>query len=244
MASNYDTYTDYLEKMRQNMLSQVQNVEYDAQSPSTLKSMLAKALRPDYDKAISNRNKTAAKNRAAIDTDAAARGMGTSTWVTDAKNRQIDAAASDIAGIEGDYISNLYSNLMNKLNAQEQNKLTVDQYNASMRQAALDRAQSATDNWWRIWSEPEKSRRGGSSRKSSEYVLDVLPSMKSVQQAIGETALSNNQKANLLVEVQKELAKQAASGAAVTGKTVTNKKTGKTSTIDSKYLYANWRPSR
>lgn len=237
-----EDYNALVDSLYNKISSKTSKVTYDPMSPSALKSVLAKALRPDYDKAIENRRGTAATNRAAIDTDAAARGMGSSTWVTDAKNRQNNAMAADIANLEGDYSSKLYQSLLERLTDQEAKKLTVDQFNASADQQALAQALSAAN--WLYEADGSGRRRGGSSRKSSEYVLDVLPSMKSVQQAIGETALSNNQKANLLVEVQKELAKQAASGAAVTGTTVTNKKTGKTSTIDSKYLYANWRPSR
>lgn len=177
MANNYDQYTDYLAKMRENMLSQVQEVEYNPQSASALKSALAKALRPEYEAAIKNRNKTAAKNRAAIDADAAARGMGTSTWVTDVKNRQNDAAASDIANIEGDYISTLYGNLLNRLGTQEQNKLSVDQYNSSLRQGALDRAQAATDQWWQTW----KPNTGSAKTQTG---LEDDPRLAKIQQLI------------------------------------------------------------
>lgn len=151
MANNYQEYNDYLKKMQDQMISRAETIEYNPQSASTLKSALAKALRPDVDRAIQSRQKTAAQNRAAIDADAAARGMGSSTWVTDVKNRQNDAAASDISNLEGDYISTLYGNLLNRMGAQEQNKLSVDQFNASQRQAALDRAQAATDQWWQTW---------------------------------------------------------------------------------------------
>lgn len=160
MADNYKTYNDYLQRQREIELANAQTIDYNPASPSALKSALAKVMRPDYDKAIANRQKTAAKNRAAIDTDAAARGMGSSTWVTDVKNRQNDAAATDIAGLEGDYLSALYSNLLGKMSEQEANKLSVDQFNANARQNALAQALATTNQWWQNW-KPQTS--GGPS---------------------------------------------------------------------------------
>ena len=160
MADNYKTYNDYLQRQREIELANAQTIDYNPASPSALKSALAKVMRPDYDKAIANRQKTAAKNRAAIDTDAAARGMGSSTWVTDVKNRQNDAAATDIAGLEGDYLSALYRNLLGKMSEQEANKLSVDQFNANARQNALAQALATTNQWWQNW-KPQTS--GGPS---------------------------------------------------------------------------------
>ena len=163
MADNYKTYNDYLQRQREIELANAQTIDYNPASPSALKSALAKVMRPDYDKAIANRQKTAAKNRAAIDTDAAARGMGSSTWVTDVKNRQNDAAATDIAGLEGDYLSALYRNLLGKMSEQEANKLSVDQFNANARQNALAQALATTNQWWQNW-KPQTS--GGQSSPS------------------------------------------------------------------------------
>ena len=60
---------------------------YTPQSASALKDSLSRTMRPAYDKQITQRQQAAAANRAAIDADAGARGMGSSTWVTDVKNR-------------------------------------------------------------------------------------------------------------------------------------------------------------
>lgn len=161
MADNYKTYNDYLQRQREIELANAQTIDYNPASPSALKSALAKVMRPDYEKAIANRQKTAAKNRAAIDTDAAARGMGSSTWVTDVKNRQNDAAATDIAGLEGDYLSALYSNLLGKMSEQEANKLSVDQFNANARQNALAQALATTNQWWQNWKPQTSGGTGG-----------------------------------------------------------------------------------
>lgn len=164
MADNYKTYNDYLQRQREIELANAQTIDYNPASPSALKSALAKVMRPDYDKAIANRQKTAAKNRAAIDSDAAARGMGSSTWVTDVKNRQNDAAATDIARIEDDYISSLYGNLLSKLGEQESRKLSVDQFNASAKQNALSQALQTANGMYGTWQaeQAKGSGRGGS----------------------------------------------------------------------------------
>ena len=169
MADNYKTYNDYLQRQREIELANAQTIDYNPASPSALKSALAKVMRPDYDKAIANRQKTAAKNRAAIDTDAAARGMGSSTWVTDMKNRQNDAAATDIAGLEGDYLSALYSNLLGKMSEQEANKLSVDQFNATARQNALAQALATTNQRWQNWKPQTSGGQSGPSGPEDSY---------------------------------------------------------------------------
>lgn len=112
---------------------------YTPQSVSTLKDTLSRAMRPSYDKQIKQRQEAAAANRAAIDTDAAARGMGSSTWVTDVKNRQRNAEASDIQGINSDYNAALYSALLNRMNAQDELTLSAEN---SARDRALGLTQS------------------------------------------------------------------------------------------------------
>lgn len=157
-----EAYSQLLDQLQSNLVSKTETIDYNPLSPSALKSAIAKALRPGYDKAIQNRQATAATNRAAIDADAAARGVGASTWVTDVKNRQNDAAAKDIAGLESDYSGQLYQNLLSRLSDQESKKLTVDQFNAQAKQNALAQALSLTDKYWEKWGTPV----GGGSGKS------------------------------------------------------------------------------
>lgn len=172
-----EAYSQLLDKLQANLVSKTETLNYDPMSASTLKSAIAKALRPSYDKAIETRNRTAATNRAMIDADAAARGIGASTWVTDVKNRQNDAAASDIANLESDYSAKLYENLLSRLTDQENKKLTVDQFNAQAKQNALAQALSLTDKYWEKWkTQPASSGGGGSTSKkksSGGYSLDA-----------------------------------------------------------------------
>lgn len=112
---------------------------YTPQSASTLKDTLSRAMRPAYDKQITQRRDTGRVNRGEIIAEAGGRGMGTSSAVTDRLLRAKDAEAKDIAGIESDYNAALYSNLLNRLNAQDE--LSLQAENAA-RNTALGLAQS------------------------------------------------------------------------------------------------------
>ena len=172
-----DAYSQYLDQLQNTLTSKTETITYDPMSPSVLKSALAKALRPGYDKAIETRNKSAATNRAQIDADAAARGIGASTWVTDVKNRQNNAAAADIANLEGDYQSKLYESLLSRLADQESKKLTVDQANMAAKNNALAQALANTNQWWQLWMEMSDGgkRRGGGGNDTEPFTYSGDP---------------------------------------------------------------------
>ena len=129
--------TSYLPTQYKNYLTELQSllspntVSYTPTSKDEYASMIQQALRPGYDLAISQRKETTKSNKAEIDADAAARGMGSSTWVTDVKDRQNQYEADDIATLESQYAAVYASQLMDALNAEKQNQLAVDQFNAS-----------------------------------------------------------------------------------------------------------------
>ena len=93
---------------------------------------LAAVYRPQLEQQILNRYGATKKQKAAIDVDAASRGMGTSTWVTDAKNRLMNAEAADIAGMERDYASQLAGDALNQYNQYLQDRQNLDRYNQSL----------------------------------------------------------------------------------------------------------------
>ena len=94
------------------------------------------ALRPYYDAAAQERQTTALKNRAELDADAYSRGMGSSTWLSDKKSRESQAAASDIAGIYSQYGAALSEGVSSQMQTYEANRLAVDQQNAANRMSA------------------------------------------------------------------------------------------------------------
>lgn len=106
-------------------------LDYVLPSQVELSQQIAEYLRPQYDSAIKNRQQQTSQNRAAIDVDAASRGMTSSTWTTDAKNRQAISEAADIASLESAYGSALAQNVLDLYNQHLQNKLNVDTFNKS-----------------------------------------------------------------------------------------------------------------
>lgn len=106
-------------------------VSYSAPSKAQLANEIAAYLRPQYDQAVAARQDQTIENKASIDTDAASRGMGRSTWVTDVKDRAMDAEASDVANLESNYQAALSQAVQEQYNQAVSNKLAVDQFNAS-----------------------------------------------------------------------------------------------------------------
>lgn len=89
-------------------------------SYSELYSLFASFLRPSVDAAITARQKQGRTNAAELDADAYARGMGGSSYLTSMKAREQDAAASDIAALEGRYTASMAEYLYKAVSAMQQ----------------------------------------------------------------------------------------------------------------------------
>lgn len=111
----------------------------------SIRDSIEAALRPQYDKAIADLQEQRLAQNAAIDVDAASRGMGNSTWVTDAKLQRLKALSANIANLEGDYASQLSSAVYNALQGKEDD--------------AYDRALD-----WFNYEQANKPKGGGGSR--------------------------------------------------------------------------------
>ena len=120
-----------------------QQVTYDTRSEEEIRATVAAWLRPSYDQAIVNRQTQTRQNKANLDADAIARGMGASTYVSDVKNRQQNAEASDIASLEADYGSNLAKYVLDGVDSEQDRALEAEKFNAQQRQSAYDQAYSA-----------------------------------------------------------------------------------------------------
>ena len=121
-----------------------QTISYTMPDVATLSNQISAYLRPSYDQAIANRQVQTEQNRADIDADAASRGMGRSSWVTDVKARENKAEATDIANLESNYGAALAEAVLNQYNQHLSNQLQVDMANAELaakyEQLAYDRA--------------------------------------------------------------------------------------------------------
>lgn len=113
-----------------------QQISYDPvtlqeQTVESITGQVEKYLRNYYDQSIAERKKQTAQQTAALDVDAASRGMGSSTFLSDMKNRQYMAESADIADLNSDYNANLAKTVQDQYNQYLTNKLNVDFTNRS-----------------------------------------------------------------------------------------------------------------
>lgn len=144
-ATTLPSDTEVLEAFIDEMYGQFapDEVAYEAKSEEQIRESVAAWLRPGYDQAIANRQTQTQTNKANLDADAIARGMGASTYVTDVKNRQQNAEASDIAALEADYGSALAKYVSEGADSEEDRRIEVETFNAEQRQNAYDLAYDA-----------------------------------------------------------------------------------------------------
>lgn len=143
---------------------QPQEVTYEAKSEEEIRSTVASWLRPSYDQAITNRQEQTLTNKANLDADAIARGMGASTYVTDVKNRQQNAESKDIATLESDYGSTLAQYVSEGVETETDRALEVEKFNAEQRQNAYELAYSAA---LVLFAQYKKRSSGGSGKSTT-----------------------------------------------------------------------------
>jgi hypothetical protein len=141
-------------------------IEYDAKSEDEISATIEEWLRPGYDQAIANRKAQTDYYKAELDADAIARGMGASTYVTDVKNRQQNAEASDILSLESDYGSTLAKYVSEGVEQENDRLLEVQEQNAQLRQDAYELAYSAALKLFGYYKESASSS-GGSGKKTA-----------------------------------------------------------------------------
>ena len=120
-----------------------QEIVYNAKSEDEIRSSISAWLRPSYEQAITTRKEQTLTNKANLDADAIARGMGASTYVTDVKNRQQNAESRDIATMESDYGSTLAEYVSEGVEDEANRALQVEEFNAEQRQKAYEMAYAA-----------------------------------------------------------------------------------------------------
>ena len=158
LMSDEDVLSGYVNEMYKRFAPQ--QVAYDARSEEEIRASVAAWLRPSYEQAITNRQVQTRQNKANLDADSIARGMGASTYVTDVKNRQQNAEASDIASLEADYGSTLSKYVLDGVDSEQDRTLEAEKFNASARQDAYDKAYSAALTLF-----AQYKKNGGGARK-------------------------------------------------------------------------------
>ena len=160
-----------------------EKLTYEALDEDTLRDQIAAWLRPSYDSAIAARRDQTAAYRAELDADAIARGMGSSTYVTDVKSRQLADEAEDIATLEGEYGAQLGKLTMEAAEAERERELEVAIENQKQDQAAYMEAYQAALGLFDTYL---KSRGGGRSKSSA--AADVSGTTKRKLRAVSRGA--------------------------------------------------------
>lgn len=201
-ASDEDVLSDYVNQMYARFAPQ--EVAYDTRGEEEIRASVAAWLRPGYEQAIANRQVQTSQNKANLDADAIARGMGASTYVTDVKNRQQNAEASDIASLEADYGSNLAKYVLEGVDSEQDRALEAEKFNAQQRQSAYDQAYSAALS---LYAQYKKSGGGKSSGvnkttlENCEAFLSMLSNEERKAIYGASTAQGKQYRAELLASV-------------------------------------------
>lgn len=247
-AAMPEKFQEYYTSLMGQLRGAAPTIGYDEMSEGKIKANLIQSMRPSLEQSIAQRQTATGKNRALIDADAAARGIGASTWVTDAKNRLSDSEQRDISMLHSNYGASLAQQLGSRLAAERANKLAADQFNAGQDATAQQQALGMAWNLYQQWLASQAASggggggRGGNNNDDANNGDGVLgwPNMNDVNAAYRAAAAAdvksgystlasaNSQAAQKLVATQKALAAQAAAAG--------DKKQAAT--------YTHWRPSR
>ena len=187
--SDEDVLGYYIDEMYERY--KPEETEYEALSADEIKESVASWLRPGYERAIEGRRAQTRTNKANLDADAIARGMGASTYVTDVKDRQQNAEASDVAALESDYGAALAKYVTEGVNAENDRFLKARQFSAEQRQDAYKLAYSAAQQLFAYY---KKSGGGKSSRGSSAQDVTTT-SLKNIETFLG--LLSRDERAEV-----------------------------------------------
>ncbi len=202
-ASDEDVLSAYIDEMYARFAPQ--EAEYDAKSEDEIRTSVAAWLRPSYDQAIANRQEQTLLNKANLDADAIARGMGASTYVTDMKNRQQNAEAGDIASLEADYGAALSKYVLEGVDSENDRKLEVEMFNAQRRQSAYDQAYEAALALFARYKKGSSGSKQSSAAKTTlencEAFLSTLSGDERKAVYEGSTAQGAKYRAELLASV-------------------------------------------
>ena len=149
-----------------------ETVSYSPLDAGAISALLAKSLRPVYDNAIERRRENTATYNANLDADAYARGIGSSTYVTDVKQRNYRDESRDVETLESSYGAQLAEKLYDALAAQSKQQLEADKFNAEQRNNAASRAYSAATA---LYNASKSSGSSGSAKAAdAESALPTL----------------------------------------------------------------------
>jgi hypothetical protein len=161
---NDETFEAIYQKMREKFAPTP--VTYTPVDEQTLAERISKVLRPMYDKAIAALFKGNQRSDAELDADAISRGMGSSTFVTDVKRRQDNAAAEGARDLESDYGAKMADQLYKAMEGEREKQLEVDKFNAQQKSAADAQAFEAAKVMYEAYLAAKKRHGSGGGKGS------------------------------------------------------------------------------
>ena len=182
-----EAFETIFEKTKKDYAPQL--MSYTPLDEKTLAERIGAVLRPVYEKAIAAIFRGNQRQDAELDADAISRGMGSSTFVTDVKRRQDNAAADDVNDLEAEYGAKLADQLNKAMEGERDRQFQVEKFNAQQQSESLEQAFSAAKVLYDAYlaakaaeEEAKKSRGGGGSAKKEETGTDKVRS--SLAQAV------------------------------------------------------------
>lgn len=145
-SSGDDLFASYFNSIKNSLTPTTITVK--TPSKSEISSMWSEVLRPTYDAAIEERQEAAGRNMAELDADAAARGMGSSSYVSSLKAREMDEAQDDIDDMEAQYGAALAEKIYDSLYEYSKLGLEAQKYNASAAASANQQALNIASDWY------------------------------------------------------------------------------------------------
>ncbi len=190
MKENYSNkaFETFFQKAKKDYAPQL--IDYTPLDEQTLVDRIGAVLRPVYDKAIAAIFRNNRRQDAELDADALSRGMGSSTFVTDVKRRQDNAAADDVQELESEYGAKLADQLYKAMEGERDRLLEVEKFNAQQQNASLEQAFSAAKVLYGAYQEARARRGSGSGgsgkkkEKEEEQKVDEGQTKTSLAQAV------------------------------------------------------------
>ena len=182
-----------------------QQMSYTPLDEKTLADRIGAALRPVYEKAIAAIFRGNKHADAELDADAISRGMGSSTFVSDLKRRQDNAAADDVKELESDYGAKLADQLNKAMEGERDRLLEVEKFNAQQRSLATEQAFSAAKTLYDAYLEAKAAQEaelakagsggggGGTAQKAQTSTAEIKTSLaQAVASARGQVEADPN----------------------------------------------------
>lgn len=126
----------------------VPSVRVEMPSRASVEKDVAASLRPATDRAIGERRDMAETNMAELDADAAARGMGASTYVTSMKGREMSESESDVAMLESGYAAALAERVADYMQYYTNLAFQASMQNAQLRANSVNAAANLAGQWY------------------------------------------------------------------------------------------------